>query len=82
LYLGQALSDLGRLDQAEAVFRDVLRRNPGSADAHVGLGDVIARRGDLAGASQQLKRALVIEPGNPRAASALRRIKEAGHNNH
>ena len=46
LILGQAQSDLGRLDQAEKVFRDVLRRNPASAEAHVGLGELSAKRGD------------------------------------
>jgi protein O-mannosyl-transferase len=74
LNLGVALADLGRLSQAEAVLRDVLRRNRGSVTAHVALGEVLARRGDRAGASQHFQQALLLEPGNPRAADGLRNV--------
>jgi len=74
LNLGLALAGLGRNSQAEAVLRDVLGRNRGSVAAHVALGEVLARRGDRAGASQHFQQALLLEPGHPRAAEGLRSV--------
>jgi tetratricopeptide (TPR) repeat protein len=61
----QALSDIGRRERAEEVFRDILRCNRGSIETHVGLGELIARRGNLAAASQHLQQALLLQPGYP-----------------
>jgi hypothetical protein len=49
----------GRPDEAEAVFRDGLRYEPGNAFFRLGLAGVRLRRGDCAGGKAELERAHV-----------------------
>lgn len=62
--MGDILVALGRLDDAEAVYRRGLDRGRsvdpplrGTADMHVGLADLLRERGDLDAARAQLSRA-------------------------
>jgi tetratricopeptide (TPR) repeat protein len=50
--LGAAHLRLGNLDEAEAAFRDSLRKTPNNGLALFGLGEVLKARGDVAGAEK------------------------------
>jgi Flp pilus assembly protein TadD len=67
---GEALTALGRLDEAAASFESVLQRDPSSIAAHIGLGRV--RLGsDPAGAEVLFLEALKREPRNAVALNNL-----------
>jgi Flp pilus assembly protein TadD len=78
LSLALALGALGQLAQAEQVFRDLLAGNPESAEAHAGLGEVLARRGDRRGAAEHYRQALRIRPDHPAAARWQRQAAGGG----
>lgn len=73
-----------RLEQARAVLREVLRKAPGLAEAHLRLGRVSWRLGDTSEARTALRSALAADPspaqaylahlcrGRPRAGKAAR----------
>jgi protein O-mannosyl-transferase len=63
LNLGALLVGLGRHDEAEAVFSEVVRRWPAMADGPAGLAAVSLARGAEAEAAALLRRALVLDPG-------------------
>ena len=50
--LGTVLKQEGRLDQALAEFRQALKYEPDSAEAHLSIGQVLRQQNDLAGADQ------------------------------
>jgi hypothetical protein len=59
-YLGAALLAAGRLDAAEAVYREDLRRHPENGWSLFGLAAVLEKRGaaaDAAPASERFKKA-------------------------
>jgi tetratricopeptide (TPR) repeat protein len=60
---GAAHLQAGRLDQAEAVFRRALEREPESAEALLALGLVASQRGDAAAAVELCRRAVTADPG-------------------
>jgi predicted Zn-dependent protease len=72
--IAEALRHLGRLDEAEQAVRVTLARIPASAPANVELARTLEARGDAAGASAALERALAIwsraEPDYEPAAEA------------
>ncbi|MDP1736457.1 MAG: putative 2OG-Fe(II) oxygenase [Caulobacter sp.] len=69
---GRALQGMGRYDEAEAVFREALRRSPGFAPAHRDLADLIwMRTGDVAAAGAAVDAAIAVAPTDP----ALRIVK-------
>ncbi|WP_419859612.1 tetratricopeptide repeat protein [Candidatus Palauibacter sp.] len=74
---GRVLRKMGRLDEAEAELREVLRRVPSDPHAHLEMARVLEARGDTAGASGHLRSALAAwEPADAsfepaRAARAL-----------
>jgi tetratricopeptide (TPR) repeat protein len=72
--IAEALRHLGRLDEAEQAVRLTLARIPASAPANVELAHILQARGDAAGASATLERALAIwsraEPDYEPAAEA------------
>jgi tetratricopeptide (TPR) repeat protein len=72
--IAEALRHLGRLDEAEQAVRVTLARIPASAPANVELARILQARGDAAGASAALERALAIwsraEPDYEPAAEA------------
>src|SRR5690606_16705666 len=54
------LHGAGRLDEAAAIYADILAREPDNAGAHHGLGLVALRRGELAQAAECLERAVAL----------------------
>ncbi|GHE29959.1 tetratricopeptide repeat protein [Vulcaniibacterium thermophilum] len=60
-----------RLDEAETLYRQALRRSPRHPDALLGLSAIAERRGDTATAVEGYRRVLDLEPGHPVALAAL-----------
>ncbi|MBO0699126.1 MAG: tetratricopeptide repeat protein, partial [Zavarzinella sp.] len=56
LTLAEVYSQQGRLDEAEAQFRQVLQADPGNVRAHLGLGRLAMERGNARGAVADLER--------------------------
>lgn len=67
----RALSQAGRISEAEAVCRDVLRRNPNDAAALRVLLDIFSTRQNIAGQLEILERLLGLEPENAAVACNL-----------
>src|SRR5580658_1398583 len=61
----------GALDPAEAKFRAVLAINPDDLEGLLGLGDVLAARGEEAAARRLYERAQALYPNSPDVASRL-----------
>ena len=59
---GLALHREGRLDEAEVVYRDLLRRQPGTAEVLHTLGVLQAQRGQLAEAEALMAQAIQADP--------------------
>lgn len=75
------LHQAGRLDEAESLYRDLLRAQPGLVAASHNLGALALQRGQAAAALPHLARALAGMPGRPEyrrtAAHALQMLLEA-----
>jgi len=71
LALGKLYLASGRHEQAEAVYRSLLRRSPRDADVHIGLGRALSRSKRLQEAEQSFREAIVVEPGYWQAYNAL-----------
>ena len=69
--LGNALQDLGRLDEAVASYQKALSLKPDYAKAHNNLGNALKELGDLDGAIANYHKAIDIEPGNAAALNNL-----------
>lgn len=74
LNLGALLVDLGRYDEAESMFRAIVRRWPSMADGPAGLAAVSRSRGDEAATAALLRRALMLDPGFAGARLTLGRL--------
>jgi tetratricopeptide (TPR) repeat protein len=61
-------------DQAVEAYQKALELRPFYADAHVGLGDGRAAKGDVDGAIASYQKALVFNPGNPKVHMSLGKI--------
>jgi Flp pilus assembly protein TadD len=61
----------GRQEQAEAVYRSLLRRAPRDADVHIGLGRALARSNRLQEAERSFREAIIVEPGYWASYNAL-----------
>ena len=72
--LAAAYRDLQRLDRAEAIYREVLRRGERPA-ARVGLAGVLRDRGRLNEARLQCQAVLKRDPGNEYALHTLKAIE-------
>ena len=59
-----------RLGAAVETLRETMRIWPGDAEAHVLMGDVLARS-DVEGAESEYREALSLDPGNVRARKGL-----------
>lgn len=53
----------------ETLMRDTIAKNPAAGKAHNDLGVILARRNDLAGATEQFKAAVQYQPDNPETRS-------------
>jgi tetratricopeptide (TPR) repeat protein len=74
---GAALQTTGRLDRAEASFREALRLAPGHIVALTGLAAIASRKGDHAEAEALARRVLDQQPGLPDASMSLARAEAA-----
>jgi tetratricopeptide (TPR) repeat protein len=71
-YLGlRYLHNLGRPDLAKEQFERALQRDPGWSPAHLWLGHVALRSGDLDQAEEHLGRYLDLAPDEPRAHDSM-----------
>jgi tetratricopeptide (TPR) repeat protein/TolB-like protein len=61
-------------DQAVEAYQKAIERRPFYADAHVGLGDAFAAKGDVDGAIGAYQKALAFNPVNPRVHVSLGKI--------
>lgn len=79
LELALAHQRAGRLDDAEALYRQVLRQDPDNADALHFLGVLLAQRGDLMASIETIRRAVALRPDAPAFHSNLgKALTEAG----
>lgn len=77
--LGNALKDLGQLDDAVASYRRALEIKPDFTEAHCNLGNTLQNLGQLEGAVASYRRALAIKPDYAKAHSNLGvALKELG----
>ena len=67
------LRELGRLDDAEAVLRGVLDRQPQQLDALIGLGYVLRRRGDRVASLAMFEAAAAVSPDHTGVKAELAR---------
>jgi tetratricopeptide (TPR) repeat protein len=70
LHLAETLFDLDHSDEAAAAFRRVLQDEPDNPRAHLGLGRLAYRQGDLDASLDHLRRVVAVAPGL-RSAHAL-----------
>ncbi len=68
--------EMGRIDAAEALYRQVADADPRNAMAVVGLARVTLERGDERGAYLAAQRALTIDPENSAARRMVTRLEE------
>lgn len=68
---GVALARDGKLDEAEAIFNEILEIQPGIAEVHRNLGYIYAQRKDWANAEMSYQAALDLRPGDPEFVAAL-----------
>jgi tetratricopeptide (TPR) repeat protein len=76
--LAVLLAETGRSDRAFALLKNWAVRSPNSADARIELARLYEEFGDRETAKIQLTEALHIDQNNPRAWSALGRLREQG----
>ena len=62
---GNQHEDAGKVDLAEALYRQALTIHPGYAKAHLNLGILLAEKGDIKGAADAYETALAIDRHNP-----------------
>ena len=68
--------EMGRVDAAETLYRQVADADPRNSIAVVGLARVTLERGDEPGALQLARRALTIDPENAAASRMVERLEE------
>ncbi len=66
----------GRLDAAEAIYRNVIDRDPGNGDALHLLGVVHAQRGDHQASVELIRRAVAIRPESDRLSNLGNALRE------
>lgn len=77
--LAQTLERVGKLDEAERTWRDVLDGDPMNAEALLGIGRVRWQRSDNAGALGAFADAYAANPGDPRPLrNVVKMYTEAG----
>jgi tetratricopeptide (TPR) repeat protein len=73
--LGASYEAAGQGDRAEAIYRRSLAIDPDDGDVHLRLGELLWRRGDVAGAGREAADALKLQPGRRRVLDLLRRTQ-------
>jgi predicted Zn-dependent protease len=64
-------SRAGKLDEAEAAYKEILEKLPDLAEVHYNLGHVYVRKNDLESAEAEFKRAVELKPTRPDPYIAL-----------
>jgi protein O-GlcNAc transferase len=64
---GAASGDAGRIDEAAALYRRALSLDPGMADAHNGLGRILAAQGRFNEAAESFRQAVACVPTPPQS---------------
>lgn len=77
LWLGVALAQAGRLDDALKVLTEVAEDAPIAATVQYNLAVVLERTGDAFGAKQRYERVLKLVPDHRQARAAVERLKDA-----
>ena len=72
--LGTIYEREGAPDKAENAWRQVLSLEPFEAKAHLALGRIYLSKGQLADAKKELQACLLMDPANPEALEALRKV--------
>lgn len=65
------LGKAGKLDEAEAAYKEVVAKAPNIPEAHVNLGYIYRQKKDWANAEASYKKALELRPGYSEATSGL-----------
>jgi cytochrome c-type biogenesis protein CcmH/NrfG len=68
---GVQATQAGRLDEAEAAFKEIIAKQPGVSQAHYNLGYVYTQKKDWANAEAAYRKALELKPDNSDARMAL-----------
>jgi tetratricopeptide (TPR) repeat protein len=68
------LMKAGKLDEAEAIYKEILVKTPGVPQAHFNLGYIYSQRKDWAGAEAAYRKALELKPDYSDASVALVRV--------
>lgn len=72
--LGKAYLKMGRLDEAEDIFRRVLSADPEDIDSRLALAEIHKREESFPEALWQLERAVELEPGSSELRTELREL--------
>lgn len=68
------LTKAGKFDEAEAVYKEILTKNPGIPQVHYNLGYIYGQKKDWASAEAAYKKALELRPDFSDASVALARV--------
>jgi len=70
------LTEAGRLEEAEAAYKEVLANDPTVVEAHYNLGSIYLGRKDLPAAKAAFEKVIELRPENGEAYMALSRVYE------
>jgi tetratricopeptide (TPR) repeat protein len=70
------LTEAGKLEEAEAAYKEVLANDPSVVEAHYNLGSIYLGRKDLAAAETEFRKAIELRPESADAYAALSRVYE------
>ncbi len=69
-----ALTQAGKLDEAEAAYKEIIVKEPGVPEVYQNLGYIYGQKKDWAKAEEAYKKALELRPNYPDVAAALARV--------
>ena len=70
------LTRAGKLDEAEAAYKQVLAKDPSVVEAHYNLGSIYLGKKDLAAAEVEFQKVVELQPQSEQAYGALSRVYE------
>ncbi len=74
--LKQMMFDLGHFGDLEGLFKEVIGDNPDSIEGHIGMADILERKGELRKAVEMCNRASRLGPDRPDVKLMLIRLDE------
>jgi Flp pilus assembly protein TadD len=69
-----ALTQAGKLDEAEAAYKELIAKEPSVPEVYQNLGYIYSQKKDWPKAEEALKKAMELRPNYPDAAAALARV--------